>query len=64
MTRQELLIPEGTTIKTALGLLDNLAQDALLFIFDFENKLIGLINDVDIRSCLKKGVSNEVNCFF
>jgi dTDP-glucose pyrophosphorylase len=59
MICQKHLIPEGTSIKTALGLLDELAQDALLFIVDSENKLIGSITDGDIRRGLMKGTSIE-----
>ena len=59
MICQKHLISEETTIKTALGLLDELAQDALLFIVDSENKLIGSITDGDIRRGLMKGISIE-----
>jgi len=59
MIFQKHLISEETTIKTALGLLDELAQDALLFIVDSENKLIGSITDGDIRRGLMKGISIE-----
>jgi dTDP-glucose pyrophosphorylase len=59
MTWRKHLIPEGTTIKTALGLLDELAQDALLFIVDSENRLIGSITDGDIRRGLMKGIFIE-----
>lgn len=57
------LISKETTIKTALGLLDELAQDALLFIVDAENKLIGSITDGDIRRGLMKGISIDEEVF-
>lgn len=61
MMWQKHLIPQETTIKTALGQLDELAQDALLFIVDAENRLIGSITDGDIRRGLMKGILIEEN---
>ncbi len=59
MIWQKHLISIETTIKIALGLLDDLAQDALLFIVDDENRLIGSITDGDIRRGLMKGILIE-----
>lgn len=59
MTWKKHLIQEDTTIKQALSLLDELAQDALLFIVDKENLLKGSITDGDIRRGLIKGISIE-----
>ncbi len=59
MIWQKHLISQETTIRTALGLLDELAQDALLFIVDAENKLIGSITDGDVRRGLMRGISIE-----
>jgi dTDP-glucose pyrophosphorylase len=59
MTWQKHLIKQDSSIKTALGLLDELAQDAILFIVDEERKLIASITDGDIRRGLMKGISIE-----
>lgn len=59
MTWLKHLIPQETTIKNALGLLDELAQDAILFVVDDDKKLISSITDGDIRRGLMKGISLE-----
>jgi dTDP-glucose pyrophosphorylase len=43
------LILAGSTIKQALGLLNELSQDAILFIVDNNEKLIGSLTDGDVR---------------
>ena len=53
------LIYSGSLIKEALVQLDKLASDAILFVVDEENKLIGSLTDGDIRRALIKG--NTIN---
>ncbi len=43
------MILAGSTIKQALGLLNELSQDAILFIVDNNEKLIGSLTDGDVR---------------
>jgi dTDP-glucose pyrophosphorylase len=43
------LILSGTIIKEALEILNELSQDAILFVVDKNNKLIGSLTDGDIR---------------
>lgn len=54
--RQHLLLIKST-IKEALIRLDELAKDAILFVVDENDKLIGSLTDGDIRRGLIKGVS-------
>lgn len=54
--RDHLLLSEST-IKQALVQLDVLAKDAILFIIDQEEKLIGALTDGDVRRGLIKGIS-------
>ncbi len=51
------LIILGTTIREALKRLDFLAKDAIVFIVDKDDKLIGSLTDGDVRRGLLKGVS-------
>jgi len=51
------LLLDSCTIKEALLKLNILAGDAILFIVDGENRLIGSITDGDVRRGLLKGVS-------
>ena len=51
------LISSTTVIKDALIKLDILASDAILFIVDENNILIGSLTDGDIRRGLIKGVA-------
>jgi dTDP-glucose pyrophosphorylase len=46
---KEHLILSGSTVKQALVMLNNLSQDAIMFVVDNEGKLIGSITDGDIR---------------
>ncbi|OFX37861.1 MAG: nucleotidyltransferase [Bacteroidetes bacterium GWA2_32_17] len=57
------LLKKGSTVKEALTQLDILAKDAILFIVDNENKLVGSLTDGDVRRGLLKGFSidNKVN---
>ncbi|MCX2745189.1 nucleotidyltransferase family protein [Mangrovivirga sp. M17] len=50
------LIPKGTKIKDALVQLNELASDAILFVVDDSNKLIGSLTDGDVRRGLIKGI--------
>jgi dTDP-glucose pyrophosphorylase/CBS domain-containing protein len=43
------LIFSGSTVKLALTLLNELSQDAILFVIDGNNKLIGSLTDGDVR---------------
>ena len=45
----EHLILSGSTIKQALGILNKLSHDSILFVVNSENKLIGSLTDGDIR---------------
>lgn len=49
------LILSGSKVKQALLLLNELSQDAILFVVDAENKLIGALTDGDVRRGLLKG---------
>jgi dTDP-glucose pyrophosphorylase len=53
------LIFSGSLIKLALVQLDELASDAILFVVDTNQKLIGSLTDGDIRRGLIKGFSTE-----
>lgn len=43
------LLPKGSIIKEALVRLNRLAQDAILFVVDTDNRLIGSLTDGDVR---------------
>lgn len=51
------LISSGSSIKEALIKLDFLAQDAILFVVNKEDKLLGSLTDGDVRRALIKGVT-------
>jgi len=51
----EHLIPIGSTVKQALVSLNVLSQDAILFVVDSNNKLIGSLTDGDVR----RGLLND-----
>lgn len=53
------LLHSNNTIKQALIKLNDLAKDAILFIVDENNKLIGSLTDGDIRRGLIKGIAIE-----
>jgi dTDP-glucose pyrophosphorylase len=53
------LIFYSTSVKEALEKLNALALDAILFVVDNENKLIGSLTDGDIRRGLIKGLNIE-----
>jgi dTDP-glucose pyrophosphorylase len=56
---KEHLIKSKTTIKEALKQLDELAEDATLFVVDEFDKLLGSITDGDIRRGLLKNINIE-----
>jgi len=60
---KEHLILSGSKIKEALVQLNKLAPDAILFVVDNDNKLIGALTDGDVRRGLLKGftIDNFVN---
>jgi len=49
------LILSGSKVKNALLLLNELSQDAILFVVDVDDKLIGALTDGDVRRGLLKG---------
>lgn len=53
------LLKAGSTIKDALIKLDALAKDAIIFIVDGENRLLGSLTDGDVRRGLIKGITIE-----
>ncbi len=54
---KEHLIQSGKSIKEALVQLDQLASDAILFVVDTSDKLIGSLTDGDVRRALIKDIS-------
>lgn len=56
---KEYLISTGSTIKKALLQLDVLAKDAILFVVDENEILVGSLTDGDVRRGLLKGISIE-----
>lgn len=54
---REHLIQSGSKIIDALICLNNLSEDAIVFVVDNEEKLIGSLTDGDIRRGLIKGLS-------
>ncbi len=53
------LIQKGTTVKKALSMLDRLASDAILFVVDQDNKLIGSLTDGDVRRGLIRDLTTD-----
>lgn len=54
--RKHLLL-KGSTIRLALERLDFLSEDAIIFIVDEKNRLVGSLTDGDVRRGLLKGFS-------
>lgn len=54
---REHLLLSGSSIKSALVRLDELAKDAILFITDDKDRLIGSLTDGDVRRGLIQGIS-------
>lgn len=57
----EHLILSGSTVKQALAMLNELSQDAILFVVDNKNKLIGSLTDGDVRRGLLNNFTIENN---
>ena len=55
MSYKKHLILSGTSIKIALKILNELSQDAILFVVDDQEKLIGSLTDGDVR----RGILND-----
>jgi dTDP-glucose pyrophosphorylase len=55
------LIPIGSSIKQALKRLDELAADALVFVVDGDDRLIGSLTDGDVRRGFLRGLSVDNN---
>lgn len=53
------LIPSGTPIREALKVLDKLAKDAISFVVDENDRLIGSLTDGDVRRGLIQGAELE-----
>ncbi|WP_445715185.1 nucleotidyltransferase family protein [Flavobacterium sp.] len=53
------LVHIDTSIRQALEILDKLASDAILFLVDDENKLLGSLTDGDLRRGFIKGLGFE-----
>lgn len=51
------MLLSGSTIKDALVKLDELAKDAILFIVDGDDRLVGSLTDGDVRRGLIKGIT-------
>lgn len=58
---KEHLILVGSEVKQALARLNDLSQDAILFVVDVDNKLVGSLTDGDIRRGLIQGLSTTSN---
>lgn len=58
---KEHLILAGSEVKQALARLNDLSQDAILFVVDVNNKLVGSLTDGDIRRGLIQGLSTTSN---
>jgi dTDP-glucose pyrophosphorylase len=54
---KEHLILSGSTVKQSLSVLNELSQDAILFVVDENDKLIGSLTDGDVR----RGLLNNFN---
>ena len=54
---REHLIFSGSTIKEALIKLDILSEDAIIFVVDTDEHLVGSLTDGDIRRALIKGIT-------
>jgi dTDP-glucose pyrophosphorylase len=59
------LILKGSTIKEALGMLNELALDAILFVVDEEGRLLGSLTDGDVRRGLLRNlnITDSVDLF-
>jgi len=53
------LLSQGSTVLEALSKLDELARDAIIFIVNEDNKLIGSLTDGDVRRGFIKGYNTD-----
>src|SRR5689334_14032279 len=51
------LIQQGSKIKSALAQLNDLAADAILFVVDADNRLVGSMTDGDVRRGFLRGLT-------
>lgn len=58
------LIRKESTVKDALGMLDKLATDAIIFVVDEESRLLGSLTDGDVRRGLLKGRGIEESVLY
>ena len=58
---QKHLVNEGSTIKDALERFNILAKDAILFVVNNDNQLIGSLTDGDVRRGLLRGIGIDEN---
>ncbi|MHC1703461.1 MAG: nucleotidyltransferase family protein [Tenuifilaceae bacterium] len=58
-TYRKHLLPTGSSIRQALERLNYLAIDAIVFVVDEQNKLLGSLTDGDVRRGLLKGFTIE-----
>jgi len=56
---KEHIIKSGSKLKQALEILNELAQDAILFVVDIDDKLIGSLTDGDVRRGLLNNYTIE-----
>lgn len=56
---QKHLIDQESNIKEALAKLDELAEDAILFVVDRQSRLLGSLTDGDVRRGILKGLGTE-----
>tara|TARA_B110000503_G_scaffold115300_1_gene173559 strand:+ start:4057 stop:5097 length:1041 start_codon:yes stop_codon:yes gene_type:complete len=60
-TYKDHLIISGSSIEKALFILNKLSQDAIIFVVEKDNKLIGALTDGDVRRGLLKGFNIKDN---
>ena len=63
INKQNHLINDSTSLKEALGFLNHLAEDAILFVINSDDRLIGSLTDGDVRRGLIKGNTLDDNVY-
>jgi dTDP-glucose pyrophosphorylase len=61
MDFKEHLIQYGSTIKSALAVLNRLGSDAIVFVVDVNTRLVGSLTDGDVRRGLLNGLNTDSN---
>ena len=56
---KNFLINKNSNINQALNKLNYLGQDAILFVVDDQNRLIGSLTDGDVRRGLIRGINTK-----